>query len=360
MSKNIFLTGFPGFIASRLIPELILQRPDSNVFLLVQKKFLENAKKQIQKLEESFSFLKNKLIIIEGDLTFPEVIVNKNQIDSASITEVFNLAAVYDLRVNKELAYEINVKGTEHIVKLSLSFKNLEKFHHISTCYVAGWYRGEFSEDDFDKSQDFKNFYEETKFLSEKIIRENKDKIPFIIYRPSIVIGDSKTGETNKFDGPYPIIFLINKLPKVSLMTQIGSGVNPANLVPVDYVVKGIAALSNLNSIYQTYHLCDPEPFSQIKLIEIFGKKLGKKLIPVKVKASFIRSLMKYRFITKITGLYPELIDYFDHDLIFKCEKTIKALEKFNIHPPRLIDYIDNVINYAIKHQKEISRKGLW
>lgn len=261
MSKNIFLTGFPGFIASRLIPELILQRPESKIFLLVQKKFLEIAKKQIQQLEENFSFLKNKLIIVEGDLTFPEVVVDKSQIDLNSITEVFNLAAVYDLRVNKEIAYEINVKGTEHIVKLAFSMKNLEKFHHISTCYVAGWYRGEFSEDDFDKGQTFKNYYEKTKFLSEKIIRENKDKIPFIIYRPSIVIGDSKTGETNKFDGPYPIIFLINKLPKISLMTQIGSGVNPANLIPVDYVVKGIAALSNLNSIYQTYHLCDLNHF---------------------------------------------------------------------------------------------------
>lgn len=360
MSKNIFLTGFPGFIASRLIPELILQRPDSKAYLLVQKKFLENAQKQIQKLEENFSFLKNKLIIVEGELTFPEVVFDKSQININSITEIFNLAAVYDLRVDKELAYEINVKGTKHIVSFSLSLKNLEKFHHVSTCYVAGWYRGEFSEDDFDKGQSFKNYYEETKFLSEKIIRENKDKIPYIIYRPSIVVGDSKTGETNKFDGPYPVIFLINKLPKISFMPQIGSGINPTNLIPVDYVVKGIAALSNLDSIHQTYHLCDPEPHSQIKLIEIFGKKLGKKLVPVKVKYSFTRSLIKNKFISNITGLYPELIDYFDHDLFFKCEKTIKALEKFNIHPPKLIDYIEIVIDYAIKHQDKISRKGLW
>lgn len=360
MSKNIFLTGFPGFIASRLIPELIVKRPESKIYLLVQNKFLKTAQEQIIRLENNFNFLKNKLIIVEGDLTFPDVIVDKKEIDLSSIIEVFNLAAVYDLRVNREVAYEINVKGTEHIVEFSSSLKNLEKFHHISTCYVAGWYHGEFSEDDFDKGQNFKNYYEETKFLSEKIIRENKDKIPFIIYRPSIVIGDSKTGETNKFDGPYPVILFISKLPKLSFMPQIGSGVNPVNLVPVDFVVKGLSALSTLNSIYKTYHLCDPEPLSQGELIELFGKILKKKLIPVKVKYSFARYLMKNKIISFITGLYPELIDYFDHDLIFKCEKTLDALEKFMIYPPKIANYIKTITDYAFKHQNEISRKGLW
>lgn len=360
MSKNIFLTGFPGFIASRLIPKLIEKRPESKIYLLVQKKFLSLAQNEIQKLEKKFEYLKDRLIPIEGDLTFPEIISDKNQIDLSSISEIFNLAAVYDLRVSKDLAYAVNVKGTENIVEFSKSLPNLEKFHHISTCYVAGWYRGDFSEADFDKGQSFKNYYEETKFLSEKIIRENRDKIPFIIYRPSIVIGDSKTGETNKFDGPYPVIFLINKLPKISLMTQVGSGVNPTNLIPVDYVVDGIAALSTLNSTYETYHLCDPEPLTQSELIQLFGKTLNKKLIPVKIKYSFARSLMKNSFISNFTGLYPELIDYFDHDLFFKCEKTIGALEKFNIHPPKLVDYIDTIVEFALKHQIEISQKGLW
>lgn len=360
MNDNIFLTGFPGFIASRLIPKLIEKRHESKIYLLIQKKFLDIAEKQIKKLESDYEFLKGKLIPIDGDLTFQEIVTDKNQLDLSTITEIFNLAAVYDLRVEKSLAYQVNVKGTENIVAFARSLPNLKKFHHISTCYVAGWYRGEFSEDDFDKGQDFKNFYEETKFLSEKIIRDNKDKIPYVIYRPSIVIGDSRTGETNKFDGPYPVILLINKLPKISLMTQIGSGANPVNLITVDYVVDGIAALSTLNSIHETYHLCDPEPLNQIELIELFGKVLRKKLIPVKVKYSFTRSLMKNKFVSNITGLYPELIDYFDHDLSFRCNKTVKILDQFGTKPPKIVDYINTIIDFALEHQKNISRKGLW
>ncbi|MCX8056391.1 MAG: SDR family oxidoreductase [Ignavibacteria bacterium] len=360
MNKNIFLTGFPGFIASRLIPKILSQREESKMFLLVQKKFLDTAKSQIEKLETDFPLLKNRLIVVEGDLTFPNLIEDKTSIDLNSISEIFNLAAVYDLRIAKDIAYKINVEGTQNIVNFSKTLPNLEKFHHISTCYVAGWYRGEFSEEDFDKGQSFKNFYEETKFLSEKIIRENKSQIPFVIYRPSIVIGDSKTGETNKFDGPYPVILLINKLPKLSFMTQIGSGVNPINLISVDYVVDGIANLSTLNELYKTYHLCDPEPLNQLELINLFAKKLNKKLITIKVKYSFARSLMKNKLIADFTGLYPEMIDYFDHDLFFKCEKTLKSLEPFGIHPPKLVNYIDKIIEFAIRYEREISRKGLW
>lgn len=360
MNSSIFLTGFPGFIASRLIPKLIQSRPGCKVYLLVQDKFLNTAENQIQKLENEFEFLKGKLILVQGDLTLPDLGIDKQQIDLISITEIFNLAAVYDLKVPKDLAYKINVKGTENIIDFASRLLNLKKFHHISTCYVAGWHKGEFSEKDFDKNQSFKNFYEETKFISEKIIRENKDKIPFVIYRPSIVIGDSKLGETNKFDGPYPVIFLINKLPKYFFMSQIGTGNYPINFIPVDYVVDGISALSTLDNIYQTYHLCDPKPLTQIELIELFANYMNKKLITIKVKPSFVKSLMKIDLISNLTGLYPELIDYFDHNLFFKCDKTMEALKSFNLEPPKLVDYIDKIIDFALTNRQIVSRKGLW
>ncbi|MEJ5305768.1 MAG: SDR family oxidoreductase [Ignavibacteria bacterium] len=360
MSKNIFLTGFPGFIASRLIPKILQNREKSRAYLLVQKKFFDTANKQIQKLETEFNFLRNRLIPVEGDLTLPELGIDKTKIDTNSISEIFNLAAVYDLRVSKDLAYKVNVNGTENIVSFASQLPHLKKFHHISTCYVAGWHKGEFTEDDFDKGQSFKNYYEETKFLSEKIIRENKDKIPFVIYRPSIVIGDSRTGETNKFDGPYPVIFLIDKLPRTFVMTQIGTGANPVNLISVDYVVESIAALSQLNDVYQTYHLCDPEPLNQIQLIKLFSQTLNKKLLTIKVNKDFVRALMKVGFISNLTGLYPEMIDYFDHNLILKCDKTLQALKQYNLSPPKLENYIDRIIDFALKNRDVVSKKGLW
>lgn len=360
MSKNIFLTGFPGFISSRLVPELLKDRPEAKAFLLVQPKFSELSRKQIVALEERYSELKNRLIPVEGDLTHKDVLYDYSSLDFNSVSEIFNLAAVYDLRVKKELAYKVNVDGTKNLVEFSKKFSSLQKFHHISTCYVAGWHTGNFNEDDFDKGQTFKNYYEETKFISEQIIRENSKYIPYVIYRPSIVIGDSRTGETNKFDGPYPIIFLISRLPKFSIMTQIGTGVNPVNLIPVDYVVSGISKLSTIGEVYATYHLCDPNPLTQNELVDLFSKQLNKKLIPVKVKPEFVKSLLKNESIANLLGLYPQMIDYFDHPLYFRCEKTLAKLNSFNIKPPKMQDYIQVIIDFALKNKTKISKTGLW
>lgn len=358
-NNKIFLTGFPGFIASRIIPKILQHRRDSELIALVQEKYFELAKSKIKELETKYDYLKNRISMVKGDLTNPDII-ESDSFDYKSITEIFNFAAVYDLRVKKDLAYKVNVEGTKNLINFALNCTNLKKFHHISTCYIAGWATGIFSELDFDKGQEFKNFYEETKFISEKLIRENVGKIPYVIYRPSIVVGDSITGETNKFDGPYPVIFLINRLPKLFLMTQIGSGRNPVNLIHVDYVVDAIAYLSLEEEIYSTYHLCDPNPLTQIELLQLFASILNKKLITIKFNSSFIKRLLKWEFVQNLTGLYPEMIDYFDHNLMFTCDKTLERLEKHNLKPKPFQEYAKTIIDYAIRNLDQVSKQGLW
>jgi len=360
MSKDILITGFPGFIASKLLPKIMKDRKDSVAYLLVQDKFYQKAQTEINILENNFEFLKGRLKIIRGDLRFNNLGINNKALDFNLITEIFNLAAVYDLRVNRDLAYDVNVRGTQNILAFAKNCRQLEKFHHVSTCYVAGWYTGIFTEDDFDMGQTFKNFYDETKFISEKYIRDSKDFIPYIIYRPSVVIGDSENGETNKFDGPYPVIFLLSKMPRYTFMTQIGSGNCPVNLIHVDYVVEAIRILSKHSSVLSTYHLSDPEPLTQLQLIQLFAQVLNKKIITVKVSYSFMRTIMKSSIVQDLSGLYPEMIDYFDHNLILKCDKTLEFLKPYNLKPKRLNEYIHNIIKFAQDNESVISKSGLW
>ncbi len=361
MSTNkIFLTGFPGFISSRLIPKLLVDRNQTKLIALVQEKFLKLAEKSRENIYKIYPTLNGKIDFVSGDLVEPNLGIVENNFQFDEITEVFNLAAVYDLRVERDLAYRVNVKGTGNLIEFISKCKNLKKFHHVSTCYVAGWSKGIFSEDDFDKGQSFKNFYEETKFLSEKIIRENLDKIPTTIYRPSIVIGDSKTGETNKFDGPYPVIFTLNKLPKFTLMTQIGSGDTTSNLVPVDFVVDAIAKLSTLERKSITYHISDPHPKTQIQLLHLFSKCMNKKILLLKVNSAFIKFCVKLKPVAKFTELYPQMIDYFDHDITFDSSNALKDLESFKLICPPIETYIENIINFALAHKKSISKRGLW
>ena len=161
----------------------------------------------------------------------------------------------------RELGLRVNLHGTRNVVRFLAECPRLERLHYVSTCYVSGTATGVFHEDDLDVGQSFKNFYEETKFLAE--VEVARSGLPVTTYRPSIVVGDSRTGETGKFDGPYFTLSAMERIPSPGIFFKIGSGLNPANVVPVDFVTEALARLSaSPASRGRTYHLADPQPLS--------------------------------------------------------------------------------------------------
>src|SRR5205823_10114808 len=119
----------------------------------------------------------------------------------ASLTSAHHLAAVYDLAVTRALGMKVNVEGTRNVVAFLSGCRRLERLHYVSTCYVSGTATGVFRERDLDVGQRFKNHYEETKFLAE--VEVTRSGLPVTVYRPSIVVGDSRTCVTGKFDGSF-------------------------------------------------------------------------------------------------------------------------------------------------------------
>src|SRR5262249_7217881 len=133
---------------------------------------------------------------------------------------------------------------------------------------------------DLDVGQRFKNFYEETKFLAEMAVKESG--VPAVVYRPGIVVGDSKTGETAKFDGPYFALNAMAKLPSPGVFMKVGGGNSLVNLVPVDFVLEAIARLSTWDgAVGKTYHLTDPSPKTAFQLEELFARAIGKSFVYV-------------------------------------------------------------------------------
>src|SRR5207247_6389267 len=129
--------------------------------------------------------------------------------------------AIYDLSVSRDAGMRVNVDGTRHVLDFAERCPSLQRFHYVSTCYVSGRHHGVFGEDDLDVGQRFNNFYEETKFLAEVEVRR-RSGLPVTIYRPSVVVGDSRTGETQKFDGPYFVIQWILRQPRVAFLPVVG------------------------------------------------------------------------------------------------------------------------------------------
>ena len=213
--ETIFLTGFPGFIAERLVERLA--NPDTQFFLLVQKQFVEKAVEAVERIAGATNTPLENFAIVEGDITRKNLGIGDDDLATIRVetTDVFHLAAVYDLAVTKDLAFLVNVEGTKNVNDFVRSLWNLKRYNYISTCYVAGKRKGEILETELAHDAGFRNYYEETKYLAEVSVEEMKTDFPVCIFRPSVVVGDSQTGETAKYDGIYYLIKYLQKAPKL-------------------------------------------------------------------------------------------------------------------------------------------------
>src|SRR5688572_18673592 len=144
--RTIFLTGFPGFIAERLVERLAA--PERQILLLVQPQFVEKSIQSIEQIAERAGMPAENFALIEGDITQPELGMSVEDADLVrrTTTDVFHLAAIYDLAVAKEPALRVNVAGTQNVNDLAASITNLIRYNYVSTCYVAGRREGRIRE----------------------------------------------------------------------------------------------------------------------------------------------------------------------------------------------------------------------
>mgnify|MGYP006278936429 CR=1 FL=1 len=344
----IFLTGVPGFLGTRLLRSLADRHPDTSFGLLVQPKFETTAQHVVDDLG-----LDDRVELLPGDITEPDLALgDRYQEVQEAITMAVHLAAVYDLSIPRDIGWRINVEGTRHVLDLLADSPNLERFGYVSTAYVSGKRTGTIYEDELVHDAGFKNFYEETKYHAEVLVQDRMDDVPTMIFRPAVVVGDSQTGETDKFDGPYFILNALRRLPQYTLMTRIGSGTEPVNLVPVDFVIEAMThLLSRDDHVGTVFHLTDPQPLTTQAILELFSDLLDKKVAYVSVPPAVARTLMGTG-VGRYLGIAPELIDYFDHPSRYDSTHTQEALAGTGITCPPLPSYAPNMVEYMRRHDQ--------
>ncbi len=346
------LTGFPGFLGSEFVSRL-LRNTDSRFLLLIQKKFEKEAHDRILKLDASIPGAKSRIGTISGDITLPYLGIESDP-RLAEVTEVDHFAAVYDLNVRKDLARLVNVEGTRNVLGLIKTLPKFRCLHYVSTCYASGRWPGIFREEDLELGQEFNNFYESTKYEAEVLVRnEMKTGLSAAIYRPAIVVGDSRTGETGKYDGPYFVLQWILRQGRNAILPEIG---NPKsfriNLVPSNYVLDAMAFLATKDSSAgKTFQLADPAPLTIREVVDLFAKHLEKKIIRIPLPKSLAKAA-----IAGIPGLESWLgiprssLDYFIHPTSYDVSQTTQALQGSGIACPPFADYVKALIDYRIRN----------
>jgi nucleoside-diphosphate-sugar epimerase len=255
--------------------------------------------------------------------------------------------------------WNVNVKGTQNLIEVADQARNLNRFNHVSTCHVSGNRQGIITEDDLNVGQNFRNAYESTKFEAEKRVQKARERLPISIYRPSIVVGDSKTGEISRFDGPYFMGLLLASSPVSIPLPLPGKGIGPLNMVPVDYVVDAIYHLSlHPKAVGKTFHLVDPNPLSARKVYELIAARAGKKPPRLSVSAGLAKTLLKIPGLEKVSRAHRQAIDYVNTMAIYNNDNTEKLLWGSPIVCPPFESYLDNLMayvraTYKTRRQKE-------
>ena len=352
--STIFFTGFPGFLGSALLPRVLDRCADDIAVCLVQARFAGVARERVETLEARFPSVRGRVRLVEGDLTQPDLGLADQPTLSADLSEVYHLAAIYDLSVTREAGMRVNVDGTRHVLSFAETAPRPARLHYVSTCYVSGRHAGTYSEEDLDTGQRFNNYYEETKFLAECHVRERmRAGLPATIYRPAIVVGDSRTGATQKFDGPYYLLQFLLRQPRLAVLPVVG---NPRltrfNVVPSDFVTDAIAHLSGLpRSSGKVYQLADPAPLTVDEMVRAMAHATRRTIVRLPVSRRLAKAA-----IDRVPGVYRCLrvpsstLDYLELPTHYSSANTREDLVGTGIVAPPFRSYLGRLVEFMRSH----------
>lgn len=350
MAAHILFTGFPGFIARRLVDRLVRKDPEARFTMLIEQRLRLHAERALEELEAHHPGLAGRNKLIEGDIAAPQLGLSSHEYDTAlsECTHVWHLAAIYNLAVPAAIAYRVNVLGTANVLDFCQACKDLQRLDYVSTCYVAGDRTGEVLESELDEGQGFHNHYESTKCWAEMEVRRRADRIPVAVYRPAIVVGDSSTGATDKYDGPYFMLQLLLRLPPWVPVPNIGRGEAKVNMVPVDWLVDAMAHLwTKSESLGQTVQLADPRPHRARDVMAAMIESVGRKPLRLDLPVPVVQTSLALGAVRSAIRIPKETVVYFNHEVEFDTANQRRLLEDSGLRCPDFLSYLPNMVAYV-------------
>lgn len=347
------VTGGTGFIGRRVVARLLDHQPDAQVWVLVRRQSLG----RFERLALDWDDERVKPLVgalPELDLT-ERVIAELGHVD-----HLVHCAALYDITAGEAEQRTANVEGTRAVIALALRLG--ATFHHVSSIAVAGDFRGEYTEDDFDVGQGLPTPYHRTKFEAEALVRDTPG-LRYRIYRPAVVVGDSRTGEMDKIDGPYYFFGVLAKLavlPSFTPMMLPDTG--RTNIVPVDYVADALVALMHADGSAsldgRTFHLTAPSTVGLRGIYRGIARAAGLPALRGTLPRSMATSVLKVSGRAKVLrnmaatqlGVPAEVLDVIDLAPTFVSDETQKALRGSGIGVPEFASYAPKLWRYWAEH----------
>jgi thioester reductase-like protein len=333
---------------------VLARAPDDVAVCLVQPRFGAVARRRADEMAAHNPALADRIEVVEGDIRKPGLGLRADEALRRGVREVWHLAAAYDLSVAREMGMRVNVEGTRNVLAFAAACPELRRLHYVSTCFVSGRHQGTFTERDLERGQTFNNYYEETKYLAEVLVQERmRQGFPATVYRPSIVVGDSTTGATQKYDGPYFVIRWILKQPRIAVLPTVGDPrAHWLNVVPRDFVIPAIAHLSGLDrSSGRVYHIADPAPPTVDEIIDAIGRATRRRIVRVGLPLGLAKAAIdRVPGVYRLMGIPSAAIDYFIHPTTYATDQAQADLQGSGLSVPRFSSYADRLVQFVREH----------
>ncbi|OXM53608.1 SDR family oxidoreductase [Amycolatopsis alba] len=356
---TFLVTGATGLIG-RQFTRLLLAREDVDKVALVVR---SSSRDKLAKLVNAWPH-PERVTLVTGDLGEPLLGVGQEDRETLrGVDHVVHLAALYDLTADDEASIKANVEGTAQVIALAAEL-NAGCLHHVSSVAVAGDHEGMFTEEMFDVGQRLVTPYHRTKFEAERLVREQHE-VPWRVYRPAVVVGNSETGEMDKIDGPYYLFPAISRLAGLPDVPIVGPDLGDTNVVPVDYVAESLNALITTKGLDgRAFHLVNPEPQPVVSVYNAFAKAAGAPTISVQLNERLSKGIVNLvklsehipgftiarDAVMERLGIPPVLLETMAFPSVFSSASTRKALIGSGVEVPRIEDYAPTLWRYWREH----------
>jgi nucleoside-diphosphate-sugar epimerase len=363
--KPVFLTGGTGFLGSHLAARLL--QDGCHVTALARGSKSESPRSRVEDALRpvGVSDFQN-LDVVEGDISLPGLGLNeeaRRQVLSTS-REVWHCAASLSFQEeDREEIFRMNVDGTRHVIDVVKQLPG-SRLHHVSTAYIAGDRSDVALETEIDVGQKFKNAYEESKCRAELLIAEEQRQGTIVasVYRPSIVIGHSRSGRATHFHGVYAFIRALwavlerlrRRMPEPGTvhlpLRVLGAETQTLNFVPIDYVADGMVTIARRpDSAGGTYHLANPSPTENRLWLQHICRILGVEGIQLVGENSFLKTPM-----TKVESLFQRQLAFYYYYLQgeprFDCRRALEALKNTGVECPAVtVEFIDHMVGWYVE-----------
>jgi nucleoside-diphosphate-sugar epimerase len=351
-ARDILVTGFPSFVARRLVQTILAHEPDSTIRLLVRPDYVDAAARHLSAMKAD----RERVRIMSGDVVSLDLGLGGGEyLDVvAHVTDVYHIASIWYLGVEPKQTQQVNVQGATNILDAAHEMKRLERLNHFSTALVAGDRGGVIMEDELEAGQGFRNPYEATKYEAEQWMRRAMRNLPISVYRPTVIVGDSKTGEIDKMAGPYYLMYAITRAPANMPIVLPGRGEKPLNLVPIDYVCEAMYTISMASDCAgKTFHLCDPNPLSARKVFELVAELAGKPAPIGGAPIRLARLAMRLPYVERFMRGQRQFLEELYQLTIYNSMNTTAALAG-RVPCPALPDYLDNLVTYIRRSESSL------